>query len=179
MAVALAAIAAFGFYLCAVPVKFALSVRIHSGARAGAAIAAFEGRWALRRAARRALEAPKARRSGPKLDLSCALPAALKALKYLFRHLKLETLRAEGAFGARDAAQTALICGCARAIKRALAPVSPPGMLRVRVEPDFHGGGELTLCGMISLRLGHIICAAILCAAEYILRRLRHGKASH
>lgn len=183
MAVTLAAVAVLLFYLCAIPVKFALVVRIADAPGFGAGAAAFEGRFALRRAGKRARGEKKHlpwRKGERKIARTDALPAALKAARYLMRHLRLEALRAWGSLSAGDAAQTALICGCAGALEGALSPCVPPGTVRLALQPDFSGGGnDLTLCGMVSLRAGHIILAALIGAWNYLLRRIRHGKASH
>lgn len=183
MAVTLAAIAALLFYFCAIPVKFALVVRISNHPGFGAGAAAFEGRFALRRAGKRARGEKKHlpwKREEKKLARLDALPAALKAGRYLLRHLRLEALRARGRLSAGDAAQTALLCGCASALEGALAPCAPPGAVRLALQPDFSGAGnDLTLCGMVSLRAGHIILAALIGAWNNCIRRIRHGKASH
>ena len=183
LAVRLAALAALLFYFCAVPVKFAFVLRIAEGTRFGAGAAAFENRFALRRAYARArgnrkhLPWKKVERRIVRWD---TLPAALKAGRYLLRHLRLETLCARGRLSAGDAARTALLCGCAGALEGALAPCAPRGSVRFALQPDFTGAGcDLTLCGMVSLRIGHIILAALIGAGNFSLRRIRHGKASH
>ena len=48
MAVYFAAAAVLLFYLCCVPVKFAVEMRIRQGAAFGAGGSIFEGRYALR-----------------------------------------------------------------------------------------------------------------------------------
>ena len=183
MAVHLAAVAALLFYLCAIPVKFALVLRIKGRPGFGAGAAIFEGRFALRRAGKRARGERKHlpwQKDEKKLVRANALPAALKAGRYLLRKVRLESLCARGRLSAGDAARTALLCGCAQALEGALSPCAPPGAVRLDLQPDFTGAGnDLTLCGMVSLRTGHIILAALIGAWNQCLRRIQHGKASH
>ena len=70
-------------------------------------------------------------------------------------------------------------CGCAGALEGTLEPFVPPGTLRLSLKPDFSmEKSDIQLYGMVSIRLGHIICAALIGAWNYIARRIRHGKAS-
>lgn len=183
LAVWIAAIAAFLFYLNAIPVKFALILYTDGRPGFGAGLAPFEGRFALRSANRRARGAkkrPARKKNGRARAHSAALHGALKAGRYLLRHLKLDSLRVWGRVSMPDAAQTALLCGCARALEGALAPIAPPGAVRFSLQPDFSGGNsDVTLCGMVSLRTGHIILAALIGAWNTMLRRIQHGKTSH
>lgn len=183
MAVRLAAILAFLFYFNAVPVKFAFMLRLSSGAGFGAGVSAFEGRFAVRRARQRALGEKKRlpwKRAERDVDRAAILPAVLAAGRYLLRHLHLDALRASGRVSTPDAAKTALLCGCASALEAALAPCAQSSLVRLRLEPDFSGAGsDVTLCGMVSLRLGHIMLAALIGARHFLIRRIQHGKASH
>lgn len=180
LAVRFAAIAAFLFYFNAIPVKFALTLSISSGVRFGAGASVFEGRFALRGALRRARR-EKVRKSPKRKKPSVAqLRALLKAARYLVKHMRIERLRAEGRVCAGDAAQTALLCGCAHALEGALSPLALPGAVRFSLAPDFSGSAsDVTLSGMVSLRLGHIMLAALIAAGYDLRRRIEHGKASH
>ena len=169
MAVYLAAIFTFGFYLSAVPVKFALMLRISGQSGFGAGTAIFEGRFALKKANRRALGEKKHlpwKRAGA--DLS-KLPSKVKLARHFLKNVRLESLHAQGRIGLPDAAQTALICGFARAAEGALGACATPGSVRFAINPDFSGGGiELVLWGMFSVSAGHIILGALNGAVETI-----------
>jgi len=182
LAVWLAAFAAFSFYAAAVPLKFALVVHICARPGFGAAASPFENRFALRSALLRARGEKKPlpwKKAEIDLEKSCVLPAAWAAGRYLLRHARLEKLHARGRVSTGDAARTALICGCANALEAALSPFAAAEAVQLRLEPDFSAGhSDVQLCGMISVRLGHIICAALIGAYQYASRRIKHGKAS-
>ena len=169
MFVYLAAILTFGFYLSAVPVKFALMLRVSSHPGFGAGTAIFEGRYALKKANRRALGEKKHlpwKRADKDIKKS---PAALRISRLLLKNVRLESLHAHGRIGLPDAAQTALTCGFARAAEGALGARIGPGAVRFNLEPDFSGGGiDLVLWGMFSIRAGQIILRALNDARETI-----------
>lgn len=103
------------------------------------------------------------------------LRAALKAFFSLSRHLKLLSLTMDGTIGLSDAAATALICGAANSLDAALFAVAKRA--RVSLRPDFAAASaHAELSGMISLRAGHIMLAALLGAWEYGLGRLKTWK---
>ena len=174
LAVYLAAFFTFGFYLSAVPVKFALMLRVSSQPGFGAGTSVFEGRFALKKANRRALGEEKHlpwKRAGA--DLS-KIPSKIKLARHFLKSVRLESLRAQGRIGLPDAAQTALACGFARAAEGALSACAGPGAVRFAVDPDFSGGGiELVLWGMFSVSAGHIILGALNGAWEIISRRIQ------
>lgn len=179
MAVGLTALTAFLFYLGAVPVKIALFAKISDSATFGAGIAIFEGRFALRAALKRA-KRKKPRRSRPSLPSGDLLAELVRAAFRLLRHLRVEELWAQGRVCSANAAHTALICGCADALEGALAPVTPPGTVLLRLQPDFSAGqSDVFLRCILSLRAGHIMSAALSGAWHYAYRRISHGKASH
>lgn len=182
MAVALAAVAAFAFYFAAIPLKLALVVYITARPGFGFGLFPFENRFALRRATQRALGERKHlpwKKAELDLEKRSVLPAAWRAGKYLLRHTELEKLHARGRVSTGDAAHTALICGCANMLEAALAPFAASNVVQLRLKPDFSSNeSSVRLCGMISIRLGHIICAALIGAWNYVLRRIKHGKAS-
>ena len=174
MPVYLAAIATFGFYLRAVPVKFALILRLSSHPGFGAGTSVFEGRFALRRAERRA-RGEKKRLPWRRAEADARkYRAAAITFRRLLRAARLEEVRASGYVGLPDAAQTALACGCVRALEAALRPVLAPGAVRLDVAPDFSGGGsDATLWCMFSISAGHIITSALIGAGEYLIGRFR------
>jgi len=171
MAVYLAAAAVLAFYLAAIPVKIAAIVEISSGVGFGAGLALFENRFARRRALRRALgQMPHL--PWKKLEIDAQKLAMLRALRrgagHLLRHMHIEQLRLQGSIGTSDAARTALICGFANAAGNALRPAVRSGAVSICLQPDFSSVHlQARLCGMISLRLGHIMLAAILILFEY------------
>ena len=180
--VAAATICLFLLYCAAIPVKFALYVHLNGRAGFGAGLSVFEGRYALRSAGARARGEKKPlawRGNAPKLQIRCVLPAAWRALCYLARRVHLDQLRLEGRLSLSDAAHTALAYGCLRGAAGALAPVMDPRSLRFDLQPDFSAGpGCAGFSCIVSLRLGHIIAAALIGAWYYLARRIAHGKAS-
>ena len=169
MTVYLAAIFTFGFYLSAIPVKFALMLRISNHPGFGAGSAVFEGRYALKKANRRALGEKKHlpwKRAGA--DAS-KFPAAVKSASHFLKNVRLESVRVHGRIALPDAAQTALACGFLRAADAAIRACTAPGTVRFAVDPDFSGHGtELVLWGMFSIRAGHIILGALSGAIDFI-----------
>ena len=169
LTVYLAAALTFGFYLSAVPVKFALILRVAAKPGFGAGTAIFEGRYALRKARRRANGKKKHLpwgSIGKRLEKGAA---ALRIARKLVKNMRLEALHARGRIGLPDAAQTALACGMFRGLEGALDARFGPGAVRFAVDPDFSGGGsELMLWGMFSISAGHIILGALNGAWETI-----------
>lgn len=180
MAVYLAAAAALLFYLCCIPVKLAVEMRIRQGAGFGAGGSIFEGRYALRSAHQRMLGEKKHlpwKRAEVDINKKDALPALLHAARYALRHLHLERLHLSGTIGARDAAVTALLCGLARSVQAALEPIASPGAVHLNPTPDFScDGSDLVFSGMISMTAGHIMLAALIGAQHYVRRRLAPWK---
>ena len=173
LAVYFAALLTFGFYLSAVPVKFALILRIadHPGFGTGTAI--FEGKYALRKAGRRARGEKKHLpwgRIGQKLQKA---PLAAKAARFLLKHFRLEAVHCRGHIGLPDAAQTAIACGLARAAEGAFIARLGAEAVNFAVDPDFSGGGsELVLWGMFSISAGQIIHDALDSARETVSQRI-------
>lgn len=184
MFVWIAAAAALSFYFFAIPVKLALVLRLSARPGFGAGACVFEGRFALRKAGERARGEKKHlpwRRAGLDLEKSNALNAFRKGVGHLLKHMQLESLRAQGFISAPDAARTAIICACAHSLEGALSSLVPSGCVQLRLQPDFSSmHSDVSICGMVSVPLGHIILAALICAWSYLTRRiLSHGKASH
>ena len=173
MALPLTVTAVALFYLSAIPIQIAFFLRYDGALRFGAGFSAFEPR----RARRRARTAPPKKQSAAKKwkHPIALLRAALKALFRLSRHLKLLSLTIDGTVGLSDAAATALICGAANSLDAALFAVTRRA--RVSLRPDFAAASaHAELSGMISLRVGHIMLAALLGAWEYGLGRLKTWK---
>ncbi len=175
MALPLTVTAVALFYLSAIPLRIAFSLRCGGALHFGAGLSAFEPG----RARRRARNAPSKKRDAakkwkPKRPIAL-LRAALKALFRLSRHLKLLSLSVDGTVALSDAAATALICGAANSLDAALFAVAKRA--RVSLRPDFAAASaHAELSGMISLRVGHIMLAALLGAWEYGLGRLKTWK---
>ena len=164
------ALAAAALLLCA-PLKVAFCAR--AGERVGAAVGLFPfaGGVALRMARARAGRRNRPRRE-PKKRPDARLLLAIG--RRLLARVRVEELRAQGELGLADAAATALAAGLLQALLRAAGAT-----LRARVvfavRPDFQGrrlAGELA--GIASLRVGHIIAAALMGAWEHY-RRGQYG----
>ena len=161
MAVGIAAAIVFLIYFACIPVVLALKIRLSPKVDFGTGIAIFEGRFALRQAQKR-MGRQKKRFPLANFPKKGDLPSALKTLKYLIRHTKVESLSLRGSIGMEDAAITAMICGYAEAAKAAVLPFDWSKNISVDLSPDFSGGGsELEFTGMFSVRAGHIICTAL------------------
>ncbi len=156
-------------YLGAVPLHLAFCLRTRDGLRFGAGISAF-----VRRAARR--RAQRAARRGelklPKLKKGASPPGWLMPC---LRCLRLESVRVQGSLGMGEAAATALACGGVRALGRALRGVAP--RVRLEVAPDFsEDGPRVDLRGMIRVRSGQIILAALRGGTQYANGRIAQWK---
>ena len=182
MTVYIAAALVFLSYCFAIPVKFALSLHISAHSGFGTGISIFEGRYALKRARLRSLGLKKHlpwKKAELDLKKNAALTAALKASRHLLKHMQVESLRAYGHISFPDAAQTALVCGCARSLEAILISHTQPGTVQIKLDPDFSSGqSNVFLCGMVSVQTGHIMLAALIGAWNYITRSKSHGKAS-
>ena len=164
MAVGIAAAIVFLIYFFCIPVVLAVRIRTTPTPGFGAGIALFEGRFALRQAEKR-INAKKKRSSRIKIFSGMEKSSALRTLKYLLRHTKIENLSLRGSIGMDDAAATALICGGAEAVKAAMLPFDWAKRISLDLSPDFSGGrSEIEFTGMFSMRAGHIICTALRCA---------------
>lgn len=165
--IALAAAAVLGFYLLAVPVKFA--VLFESGLGVSLGVGAFEARFALRAAKKpkKLHKKPKKKQKKRGID---DLFALIPGVKYLLRHTDLEMLRLSGRISTSDAAATALICGCATAFFCALK-AAIGGNIADTARPDFSGGKtQIRLIGIVSVRAGHIILAALIAGSRRFLK---------
>ncbi len=166
--VALAAAAVTLFYLAAIPVHIAVHLHIGSDFRFGFGISIFEPRFAMDRALR-----PKASPKPPKLPKTLDKTDALRAARSALRHLKIDRLSLDGVFGADDAAVTALVCGGVSSLSCAMQCAVGRGV-RMNLRPDFSANRlRIELTGMISVRAGHIMTAALLGAFQYASRRFK------
>ena len=168
------ALAAAALLLCA-PLKVAFCAR--AGERVGAAVGLFPfaGGVALRMARARAGRRKRPRREPKKRPDALLLIAVGRRL---LARVRVEELRAQGELGLADAAATALAVGLLQAFLRAVGAASGARVV-LRVRPRFQERslrGEAA--GIVSLRVGHIVLAALggICERN---RRHAHGKASH
>lgn len=156
------------FYLSAVPLKLAFTVRAGEKHGFGAGVSVFEGRFA-RAAAERNLGRSRKR---PRRKLSpnrTILKSVLKSGRHILRHARLDAFSARGSISLGDAALTALACG---ALGSLLTAISVPAQTRIEcaLQPDFSSpqialAGEVS--GIVSLRIGHIMLAALIGAIDY------------
>ena len=160
-------------YLGAVPMHAALYLcgaedpAAGTGLRFGVGVSAFEGRFALRRAMKKAERSrlPR-RRKKPRAKKT----AAIRLLWPMARRLKLRELSLQGWVSLGDAAATALVCGAAGALDSALRGVAP--LARVRLTPDFASETpRLELRGIIAARSGQIMLAAARGGLHYAKER--------
>ena len=167
MALPLVTTAVALFYLSTIPVKLAFCLRFGSGGGFGVGVAPFEARFARKIALNRRDTGKLPVRFLRNADPLALLKGALRALNFARKHLRLDSLTLEGVLGTHDAALTALVCGMLNALGCALG-CAAGRPVRIAVQPDFaadrlNGG----LSGMISIRAGHIMLAALMGAFEY------------
>lgn len=149
------------------PFRIAFRLCIAKQLRFSTGAALCSGKRAVRRAEKRAGR-PKARFSIRRITGgdARALSARLAALRHFLRHVSIDSLSAGGTISTPDAARTAILGGCAQAAAAALR-VFPQVSIRLRT--DFSAEHSRALvCGMFSIRAGHIILAAAIFAARYI-----------
>lgn len=161
------------FYVGAIPVHLAVMLRLGPNGGFGLGLSAFEPRFAVERARRRQDGQMKAPSIPKNLDVRAALKAGFKVLKTLLGHVHLDGLRLSGRFGSDDAALTALVCGGMTVLGNALRCASGREV-RLDLTPDFSASAlRAELSGMISVRVGHIMLAALLGGFQYGTRRLK------
>ena len=152
MIVYLVAAAQALYYLGAVPLCLAVCVQTRRGPRFAVGLSAFERRFALRSALRRIRSGQpgKRRRKGRSPSVW---------LYRMLRHLRADEIRLRGTVCLGDAAATAMVCGGLRGLESALAGAAP--RVRLRVDPVFQGAPDVDIQGMIRVRTGQIIRAAL------------------
>lgn len=161
------------FYLSAIPIHVAVYLRLGANAGFGLGVSPFEARFALQRALHQQSGGGKFPHFWKKISWKDALSGALRALRYASSHVRIERIRLNGTFASDDAALTALVCGGATALGGALG-CALGREVRFNLQPDFSGGPmRVDLTGMISMRVGHIMLAALLGALQYGSRRLK------
>lgn len=161
------------FYLGAIPLHIALRLRIGTEPFFGFGVSAFESRFALRQSLEKRHFGGHAPAVFKNLNTLDALKCGLRALRYAAEHVRMERICLEGRFGSDDAALTALVCGSATALGNALR-CATGHEIRFALQPDFGDGPvRAELVGMISIRVGHIMLAALLGAFQYGSRRFK------
>ena len=169
MAVIFVFFALIAAYVCAIPVKIALHLRIGEKTAFSSGVSIFSERHANKLADKHA----QGRKKPPFLSrwiknaekrrrlLSCS-----KALQHFYRHIRMDFIYTKGTVSLNDAAHTALLCGGANALSAALHAFP---QLNIDLRPDFSGGqSRVIIRGMFSIPAGHIILAAIEGIAHYI-----------
>lgn len=165
------ALAAALAYLCALRLRLALLARIGSSGFVRFGLALLSGRAALRRTHRRG---KKRKDKKMKLPSMVLVRASLSAARYLLPRIRVEQLRVVGRVSTQDAAQTALLTGGARAAVGLTAALLHPGRTTAMLLPDFSGRPARVNCfSMVSVCVGHIICAGAICAWNYLKERHR------
>ena len=156
------------FYLTSIPVHIAFQLRIGADSRFGLGVSIFEPRFARRHALDEG-----ATFKPPKLPKKLHPLDALSAAKTVLAHIKIDRVRLDGVFGSDDAAVTALVCGGVSSLSCALRSALGRGV-RLNLQPDFSSSSlRVELSGMISMRAGHIMIAALLGAFQYGSRRFK------
>jgi len=155
------------FYLGAIPVNIVLRLNTESAKRFGFGISIFETRFAQRQS-----EKIRSRPLTFHLPDAELLPDLLHASLSVLKTLRPDELRLSGRFSAGDAAATALLCGLTDAVGQSLRCATGTN-IHLHLSPDFSSPRfRAELSGIISVRTGHIIFAALAGALEYANRRL-------
>ena len=102
-----------------------------------------------------------------------ANPPPLKnALRFLKGRVRLDRLHVDAAISLGDAALTAPACAMLTACAEAARRILPDAPIHCRFGCAFSGRGSLRALGIISLRGGHIMIAALILGRDVIARRL-------
>ena len=150
-------------YLSAVPVCAAFWLSAGDGLRFGVGVAAFERRFAMRRARRAGLH-PKGKPKRGQRGVSRQLWRSLSNLRGLGFSLR-------GSLGLGDAAATALACGLLRSLAAALGIRAD--RVVIDVAPLFDSPEpRAELQGMIRVRTGQLITAVALSRFNAMNRRI-------
>ena len=153
-------------YLCAIPLHVAVFFHTENGIKVSAGFSLFEKRFAQKRAYRRLT---KDNSKHPK-DAH-AFPYHARLLIRILLRLRYGRIYVHGSFSTGDAAHTALIMGSINAIEYALRPFIPH--MYLNISPNFNASiSYARFDGMISLRSGQIILAAISGAMKNTGRRI-------
>ena len=96
-----------------------------------------------------------------------------KALRFLLRQVRAERLEARVRVNAGDAKNTVLLAAVMSGAMAAFQAARPRLPLRWQVGCAFSEPGEARLMGIFSVRVGHIMLAALLFGREYGFGRIR------
>ena len=99
-------------------------------------------------------------------------PPLKNALRFLKGHVRLDRLNVEATVSLGDAALTAPACALLTACAETARRIRPDAPIRCRFECAFSGRGLLRALGIVSLRGGHIMIAALILGRDVIARRL-------
>ncbi len=103
-----------------------------------------------------------------------ANPPPLKnALRFLRGRVRLDRLYIDATVSLGDAALTAPTCALLTACAEAARHILPDAPIRCRFGCAFSGHGSLRALGIVSLRGGHIMIAALILGRDVIARRLQ------
>lgn len=164
MVVYLVALMAALFYAANVPVRIAFTLRLGEQSHLRIGVGLFNARWITHKQI--GLFEKKPSKSQSRMPM-------IRAGLRLIRRANLKDARISLQLGTGDAARTAMLCGAAGTI---LSSLRLPG----RVTPDFNQSQlALSAGGMVYLRAGHIMLAAMHLAREQAKERIIHGQASH
>jgi len=151
------------FYLSAIPVRIAFRLRTGTAPHFGVGVSLFEARFARAGALTQFRKTSSPKKLPPK--------ELLRSARYLLRHT--DELRIDGVFGAGDAALTALVCGAVSSAGHAFTAASRRAVI-FALRPDFSCERlRVDASGIVSLRAGHIILAALLGAYDYATGRFQ------
>lgn len=100
-------------------------------------------------------------------------PPIKNALRYLKRRLRCDRLDLEADIALGDAALTAPAAALLYAALNAVHLIFPNLPLRSRISCTFSGAGRARALGIVSLRGGHIMIAALIFGRDVITRRLQ------
>lgn len=154
-------------YACAVPLHIAVCLKAGQGLKASAGFALFEKRFAESRAAKRLSGCGRSGRG----DGRTRIPGSIRFLLRMLAPLRRSRIRVTGCVSAGDAAGTALFIGGIRAAECTLIPFFPE--LSFNIVPDFNASiSYVDIDGMITLRSGQIIVAALSAALKNTSRRI-------
>lgn len=162
------------FYLGAIPFKFAFCLKIGAESGFHMGISIFESRFAVRKAMQFSQNTFHTPAFLQNLSFKSAFFSAKRMLRFLLRHLECFHLR--GMLSTGDAAMTAWICGSISSFGYTLCGITDQ-CFSLECTPDFSTGNFcMELHGMLSIRAGHIIIAALLGAFEYGSGRFKSWK---
>jgi len=155
-------------YLCAVPMHVAIYFRTSGGFKLSAGFSVFEMRFARKRAIERIDKAPDKTENRHKYSV----PERAHFIVRTALHTHRIRLNIRGSFSTGDAAATALFYGSINALKHTLHPHFH--QISIDIMPDFSSSRSYAdLDGMISLRSGQIIRAALSGAVKNTTRRIK------